>query len=86
MSWSRFSPESDVYTFPTIRNGVAVLECCACSLMPYRTPEALFPGSFTTPSVDDFLTHLRHHRETGHDVPDGLEAEVAVEAHEYLDA
>lgn len=79
MAWSRFGwGGSSIYTFPSERDGVGTLECCACPLM-----EDAF-GSFWTVALDPFLVHLGHHRDAGHVVPDGLEEMVAAEAAEYL--
>lgn len=77
MAWSRFSDDSSVYTFP---NTDDQLECCACSLV--GPPGDL--GSFRTVSVDVFLTHLEHHVEAGHRVPDLLPGLVREEGPEYL--
>jgi hypothetical protein len=74
VAWSRFS-ECSVYTFP---NTDGQLECCACHLM-----EGPF-DSFTTTSVEVFLTHLEHHRQRNYVVPDWLFDLVRKEAPDYV--
>lgn len=73
MSWSRFS-DSDVYTFPSTRDGASGYECCACPLMPPGVTG--WPGMFWTVSAEVFVQHLAHHRDVGHDLPADIEAEV----------
>lgn len=58
MSWSRFS-NSDVYTYPTDQNGVALLACCGCRLSD---------TSQYFRSVTEFEAHLRAHEAQGQDV------------------
>lgn len=77
MSWSRFGCEgSDLYTFPSERDGIGTIECCMCPLME--------SGSFTTIAIEPFVTHLQHHRAAGHNIPEYLEPLIIEEAPEYL--
>lgn len=78
MSWSRFG-WSDLYTFPSTRDGQSGYECCACSLMPAAASS--MPGTFWTISAEVFVEHITHHRDANHDVPAGIEDDVLSWAH-----
>jgi hypothetical protein len=60
MSYARFAEDSDVYVFLSIGGH---LECCSCRLKGKGQC-----ASFKT--TDEMLSHLREHREAGHDVPE----------------
>ena len=81
MSWSRFG-WSDLYTFPSTRDGVSGYECQACALMPYKTLDAPWRGTFWTVSAEVFVEHVTHHRDANHDVPAGIEDDVLAWAQE----
>lgn len=62
MAYSRFS-SAEVYVFMSTSGH---LECCSCWL----------GDQWSFDSTQEMVDHLAKHREAGHDVPDGLEAEL----------
>lgn len=62
MAYSRFS-YADVYVFMSTSG---YLDCCGCILGG--------PSAFD--STQAMVDHLAEHRAAGHDVPDGIEAEL----------
>jgi hypothetical protein len=66
MSYARFS-YADVYVFATNTSDHQVaLECCGC----------LLGDDWMFYSTQDMVDHLAKHREAGHMVPDGIEADL----------
>lgn len=63
MSYSRFS-NADVYVFMSVEGH---LECCGCWLNEH---------SVHCDSTQEMVDHLAEHRAAGHDVPDGIEADL----------
>ena len=64
MSYCRFS-FADIYIFMSTDG---YLECCACILHD--------GGSQTFDSTQAMVDHIAEHRAAGHDVPDGIEADL----------
>ena len=60
MSFSRWSRDCDIYSFLNTDNKI---ECCGCILEGHSV-------EFDTPN--EFIEHLRKHKEAGHMVPDYL--------------
>lgn len=84
MSYSRFS-NADVYVYMDARG---TLDCCGCILQKsewvedpgaffgfyLRALEPIIETRFTT--TQQMVDHLSLHRAAGHDVPDGIEADL----------
>lgn len=62
MAYARFS-YADVYVFMNVSGH---LECCGC----------LLSDQWKYDSTQAMVDHLAEHRSAGHDVPDGIEAEL----------
>lgn len=68
MAYARFS-FADVYVF---MSSSGHLECCGCSL----------GDQWAFDSTQAMVDHLAEHRAAGHDVPDGIEAELRADDRE----
>lgn len=62
MAYARFSPDSDVYVFPAVWDGIECFVCCVCDLQPDEKPD------FRCQGAHKMLEHLQAHQDAGQQV------------------
>jgi hypothetical protein len=78
MAYSRFT-DSDIYIYPST---LGHIECAGCFLNIAKDEYSLFKS---TQIYDDetLLMHILQHRISGHNIPEGLEAEILSDPDRY---
>jgi hypothetical protein len=78
MAYSRFT-DSDIYIYPHVSG---YIECSACFLNIPQDEYMLFKSEHI---LDDesLLIHILQHRISGHNIPEGLEAEILSDPDRY---
>jgi hypothetical protein len=70
VSYVRWGSDSSVYLIGTIHEGVHVIECCGCLLIPLDD-DGYCTGRFPAfTAIEDAIAHLDEHRAHGDKVPD----------------
>jgi len=78
MAYSRFW-DSDIYIYPSTEGHI---ECAGCFLNIPKDEYTLFKST----SIHDdetLLMHILQHRISGHNIPEGLEAEILRDPERY---
>ena len=78
MAYSRFY-DSDIYIYPSV---FGYVECAGCFLNIPTDEYTLFKSEHI---LDDetLLMHILQHRISGHNIPEGLEAEILSDPDRY---
>ena len=78
MAYSRFY-DSDIYIYPSVEGHI---ECAGCFLNIPTDEYNLFKSEHI---LDDetLLMHILQHRISGHNIPEGLEAEILRDPERY---
>ena len=81
MAYSRFY-DSDIYIYPSTEGHI---ECAGCFLNISPDEDTIFQS---TKIYDDetLLMHMVQHRISGHNIPDGLEAEILRDPERYTNS
>jgi len=78
MAYSRFY-DSDIYIYPSVEGHI---ECAGCFLNIPKDEHTIFKSEHI---LDDetLLMHILQHRISGHNIPEGLEAEILRDPERY---
>ena len=79
MAYSRFY-DSDIYIYPSVGGWI---ECAACFLNEPTDEYSLFSMSEHILDDETLLMHILRHRIAGHNIPEGLEAEILSDPDRY---
>lgn len=79
MAYSRFY-DSDIYIYPSVGGWI---ECASCFLNEPTDEYSLFSMSEHILDDETLLMHILRHRIAGHNIPEGLEAEILSDPDRY---